>query len=374
MNNFKDNISIPSEIDNAINNGIAKGRVKVGKKNRRIRGINIALAVVIVSVGTFAGSVNIFPAFAESMSDVPVMGRLVTIFKINKQQVSGGYLNEESSKGEIKLKKNGKNEELIISFENSEMSNLYNAKYSRNPQSITITLPGTRHVTAESEFKRANGESNFIKSVYPLITLDDSTVRYVVELENDCDVQISELKNPGQIVMKFTEKEDVTLDTVYSARTYSYENDEQFAQFEEELYGQEYRILKDEVGKRFFEIKQFNNKGEADKFVKEYKNMPLLVEQRVGNNVPLSFRIDSSDYEDYNFNNLYVDFLKTAEGPEDIMKFIDAQQDKNSKYNDIMLNGLTGMLKGMDEKELDFKKLDKYYALIGTTAKKVLNK
>lgn len=372
MEKFREDITVPSELDSAIMNGVRRGKNKMDKRNKTIKNAGKIAACFVVAVGVFATSVNVAPAFAASMEDIPVLGSLVKIFQINKTEVSGGTLND-NSKGEIYLNRKDVKEQLIINFADSENANLYEAKYEKNPQSITITLPGTRDVTMLSDYKRAQGESDYIKSVYPLITLDDSIVRYVVEIEDFSNVQVSEYKKPGQIVIEFTKSDDYPLNDIYSVRSYSYENNEEFAQFEESLQETDYRILKDELEKRFFEFAQFDNEKDAESFAKKFDKMSTIIEKRYNNNVPVSFAYGTNDYEEYQFTLKYVDFLQNATTPEEIMCFIDQNKDKYPQELDIMLKGLTGMLRGMDESEYDYAQLDKYYALIGTTAKEALN-
>jgi len=365
---FKTNIRVPDEINNVILGGMMKGKQKIEKQNKTIKASLKILASFVIAVSIFAFSVNVIPGFAASMKDIPILGTLVKAFQLNKSDVSGGVLNTESSQGEIFLKKENEKELLIINFATSENANLYSAKYKKNPQSITITLPGTRSVTALSDFKRANGESNFIKSVYNLITLDDSIVRYVVEIENSSDIQISEYKKPGQIVIEFKEDQGKGLSEVYSVRSFSYENNEKFAIMEENLIGLDYRILKDDAELRFFEFNQFYNEKDAQAFADKFEKMKLIVEKRFGNNVPVSFEEGKGQYEEYKFTLKYVEFLQNAKTPQDIMKFIDENKEQYPQYLEMMVKGLTGILRGMDKSQYNLDEVNKYYNLIGKNA------
>ncbi|QHI71601.1 hypothetical protein [Aminipila terrae] len=372
MKEFKEQISIPSELDEAILTGIKKGKIKMEKRNNVKKNMLKTAAVFIIGIGVFTAGINVSPAFADSMRAVPVLGTLVQIFQVNKAEVSGGQT-VTNAKGEIFLKKQEGKEQLIINFANSEKASRYSATYQKDPQSITVALPGTTDVTLLSDYKRSEGESAFIKSVYKLMTLDDSMVRYVVEIEDYSNVQVSEYKNPGQIVIEITKNENYTFHDIYSVRSYSFKDGESFAQLEEKLKGQKYRILKDEQEKRFFEFAQFDSKDKAEKFAKKFNKIDTLIEVRYGNNVPVCFN-DASDYEKYNFTLMYVEFLREARTPEDIIRFIDKNKEEYPQYLELMLKGLTGMLRGMDSSQYDSKALDKYYKLIGTTTQEELNK
>lgn len=372
MKEFKEQISIPSELEEFINAGMLKGRAKMQKRDKLKKSAIRSAAVVVIGLSVFATGVNVSPAFAETMKAVPLLGTLVQIFQVNKAEVSGGEA-YSNAKGVIYLNRQEGEEQLIINFAESEKANKYNAIYEKNPQSITITLPGTTNVELLSDYKRAEGESDFIKSVYKLTTLDNSMLRYVVEIEDYSNVQVSEYKNPGQIVIEITKNENYPFAEIYSVRSYSFKDGEEFAALEERLKGEKYRILKDEQEMRFFELGQFESKDKAEGFAKKFKKMDTLIERRYGNNVPVCFN-DASDYEEYNFTLMYVEFIRNANTPEDITKFIDENKDQYPQYLEFMLKGLTGMLRGMKPSEYDSKTLDKYYELIGTTTQEELDK
>lgn len=372
MKEFNQEVSIPLELDDVIQEGIHRGRVKMKKRARLKKNIMGVTASAVIGICILGVGINTSPVFAASLEKIPVLGTLVQVFQINKENVSGGQA-LQNSKGEIFLSREEEKELLIINFADSESADSYNAVYEKNPQSITITLPGTRDVELLSDYKRSEGESDFIKSIYKLMTLDDSMVRYVVEIEDYSDVQIKEYKNPGQIVIEITKNNDYSFDEIYSVRSYSFENGESFAMQEETLFGEKYRILKDEQELRFFEFAQFNSKEEAEAFSKSFDKMETVVEERYGNNVPVCFK-EKADYESYEFTMLYTQFLSTAATPEDITTFIDENKDKYPQQRELMVKGLTGMLRSMEPSEYNPKDYDKYYALIGTTTETELNK
>ncbi|MBD7908060.1 anti-sigma-V factor rsiV [Sporosarcina gallistercoris] len=73
-----DDIEIPSELDEVVKNSIQ--RAKASKKKRsplRQWSIGVAAASVL-----FIGSVNVSPALAQSMANVPVLGALVEVFTV----------------------------------------------------------------------------------------------------------------------------------------------------------------------------------------------------------------------------------------------------------------------------------------------------
>ena len=67
-----------NEILDALEKGISKG--KKAHKNKKI--ININIIAVVLIIATFSVSVNISSAFAASMKDIPILGKIVEFVRI----------------------------------------------------------------------------------------------------------------------------------------------------------------------------------------------------------------------------------------------------------------------------------------------------
>lgn len=372
MMNFKEDIEIPEELDQVISRGYGLAKIKRKYREKlKKRCLFTALSITVL-FGGFIASINISPKLAEAMEGIPVISNLVSAFMINMEKVEGGKENQNFP-GEVVLKKYEDKEQIIINFEGSYLPDQYNAVYYTNPQSVTVTLPGTSNLTILSDYKRTENESEFIKSIYPLITKDSFFTRFNIEIEYYSNVQIFEYSNPGQIVIELTKNTVTSFEEIYSIRTFSYENNSEFLEIEDTLSGYGYRILKDEDEKMFYEIEQFNTEDEANEFLKLWNGVPLLIEKRMGNIVPVNFTYLTNDYVEYQFINKFVTFLSTVSTPQEIINYIEEHKDATEVEMKLMLSGLTGILKTLDSKDIDFGFYDEYYKKIGTTTKEELN-
>ena len=82
--------NLPQGLDAAIRTGLERGRRTVARRARVRRGaVRSALCLALV-LGLFAGGVNASPAFAAAMEELPILGRLVQVFRVNAPSVDGG--------------------------------------------------------------------------------------------------------------------------------------------------------------------------------------------------------------------------------------------------------------------------------------------
>lgn len=317
----------------------------------------------------FVGSVNCFPAFAASMADIPILGTLVRTFQINASQAEGGAPTNGAI-GSLTLIRTGETERLTLNFDQKEAAQ-YKAEYAAFPETVTLTLPGTRSVEVISEVERAKNASSYIKSVYPLVSLKEGVTRIQIEIEYTADVQISEYKNPGSIVIELTSgKYDQT--PVFSARSYSFKNDDAFTKLEASFAGKRCRVLRDEQSKMFLEFAQFNSKQEAENFAAGFDGLHLIVEKRIGNNVPVCYE-DEAHYQRAMLLNDYYEILIRAESVDPILAFLDEHlAGACPEDQTVMLSGLTGFIKGPKE-NYDTKTLEKYYQMAGQSMEQALN-
>ena len=79
--------NLPQGLDTAIHTGLERGRRTVARRARVRRGaVRSALCLALV-LGLFAGGVNASPAFAAAMEELPILGRLVQVFRVNAPSV-----------------------------------------------------------------------------------------------------------------------------------------------------------------------------------------------------------------------------------------------------------------------------------------------
>ena len=215
--------NLPQGLDAAIRTGLERGRRTVARRARVRRGaVRSALCLALV-LGLFAGGVNASPAFAAAMEELPILGRLVQVFRVNAPSVDGGQT-AAGSRAALTMEREGDTEWLTLRYEQSSAGR-YHAEFASFPKTVTLTLPGTERVEILSELSRAQDTSQYIKSVYTAEGWVDRAAVVQLELESDADVQLREYQEPGSIVIRLTPAEN-RLDTIYSLRTLSADSPE----------------------------------------------------------------------------------------------------------------------------------------------------
>ncbi|MPN04879.1 hypothetical protein SDC9_152127 [bioreactor metagenome] len=138
---------------------------------------------------------------------------------------------------------------------------------------------------AEKEFEELK-KNPFIKDVYKIITLDDSTVRFAVVFNFPVQYEIKEYKDPAKIEISLKKLKYDRSKVVYSVRSASYEMGEGLGIVEEVFFkAEDKRILKDESGKFAVELKYYDSKEEAEKALNDFKDefgdiVKLFIEER----------------------------------------------------------------------------------------------
>lgn len=182
--------NLPQGLDAAIRTGLERGRRTVARRARVRRGaVRSALCLALV-LGLFAGGVNASPAFAAAMEELPILGRLVQVFRVNAPSVDGGQT-AAGSRAALTMEREGDTEWLTLRYEQSSAGR-YHAEFASFPKTVTLTLPGTERVEILSELSRAQDTSQYIKSVYTAEGWVDRAAVVQLELESDADVQLRE--------------------------------------------------------------------------------------------------------------------------------------------------------------------------------------
>ncbi|SKA76075.1 hypothetical protein SAMN05443428_101135 [Caloramator quimbayensis] len=284
-------VKIPDDIDYIIDEAVKKGEIKMKNKLKinLIKGISSIAAVFLI----FAVSVNTIPVFANSMSDVPVIGKLVQVLQFTDNKAQGGNMTDGVDIGMISLKKAGNSEEVIIKFDKSgdNIAPSYNIKYDKYPYSMIFTVSGVRRFSAEKDFE-ALKYSSLISDSYNIITLDDSAVRFAINFKKPVKYEVKEYKEPAQIVISLKEDKKGGDKASYIVRTNSYPQGETLGILEERLYEFEnIKIVKDDKGTFVVEAGAFENEEKAKERIREIINkcgsdIKLYVEKRDAGQLP----------------------------------------------------------------------------------------
>ena len=333
--------NLPQGLDTAIHTGLERGRRTVARRARVRRGaVRSALCLALV-LGLFAGGVNASPAFAAAMEELPILGRLVQVFRVNAPSVDGGQT-AAGSRAALTMEREGDTEWLTLRYEQSSAGR-YHAEFASFPKTVTLTLPGTERVEILSELSRAQDTSQYIKSVYTAEGWVDRAAVVQLELESDADVQLREYQEPGSIVIRLTPAEN-RLDTIYSLRTLSADSPEALRSMAAPEEGA--RLLRDNAGRLFVELGQYDTREKAERAAGDRGAAGLIVERRTGNNVPVCYETEEA-YQSAVLLDGYNELLQTTVEVEPILAFLEEHlAGASAEVQDTMLRGLTGFLDG----------------------------
>jgi hypothetical protein len=287
-----DEIEIPDELYFAVRMGIERGKKHMAKnktKNTYLKAIaGVAAALVILTAG-----VNVSPAFADALDNIPVVGSLVKVLQFNNGKASGGEITDGTDISGIDTAKDGEFEKIIMKFSQGgnvqENVGAFKVRYDENPYTMTFEIGGARRFSAQENFAKIL-ENKYVKDIYQIITLDDSLIRFVVEFKGPVEYKVEEMKDPASIVISLKEDKDYVEKTSFSLRTESYPYGETLGILEEKfMFDNETRILKDDNGLYFVEINCFDTKDMAEKKLAELgTDTKLFVEERTAVNAPIS--------------------------------------------------------------------------------------
>lgn len=175
-----------------------------------------------------------------------------------------------------------------------EFASHYEIDYSENPYTLNFNISGVREFSAEDEFEQVK-EGNMIKDIYRLMTLDDSMVRFSITMDKPFSYQVTEYKEPGQLVVTLEEKPESKEEAIYSIRSKSYPYGEKIGILEEQLFSLDTRrMLKDEDEEFLIEVDYFNSKEKAEEkknsLIEEYPVISdFVIEKRGTNDIPQNY-------------------------------------------------------------------------------------
>jgi hypothetical protein len=296
-----DDIEIPKELSSVVRKGVERGKQQRRKNSvarRSLKWSGSAAAAVLIS---FTISVNTLPAFAESLEQVPVLGKLVEVLQFTHGSADGGTIQDGVDVDFITLKTQGESDQLILNFANPDedqtMASSYNVKFTEYPYTMTLSIGGARRFSAAKDLETLKG-SRYVQDAYPLITLDDSAIRFNITFKEPVAYEVKEYKDPAQVVITLKQGAAEKAAPVYSLRTSSQPSGETLAIAEETLSGVEgLRMLKDQEGLFLVEAGYYATEAEALEQMKRIQAEygfaePLFVEKRSSEQVPQSISGD----------------------------------------------------------------------------------
>jgi len=294
-------IETPPEISNAIMTGIERGKKEMTQNNNSRSKVLKVCASMVLATSILTGAINVSPTFAETLKNIPIIGEIVKVLQFTDGEAEGGIITDGTDISGIDIVEEETFEEIVIEFSNDgdNQNNVgaYKVVQAEYPSTITFEIGGARRFTAMEDFKKLN-DSQYVKDIYPLITLDDSMMRFVVVFNTAVECEITETKSPASLVMHISEKEATAQQEMYFVRTESIPRGETFGILEEE-FAREYdtRVLKDDNEWFIIELNSFDSKEAAEAFIAEYSksgDKKLIIEKRLENEIPNHYPSDSN--------------------------------------------------------------------------------
>ncbi|OWZ84436.1 DUF4179 domain-containing protein [Natranaerobius trueperi] len=293
---YYNSIDIPEEIDDYLMKGVEKGMHEKARKNHKIKKIGISVAASVMLL--FTVSINTMPTFANAMHDIPVAGQLVRVLHFSEEPQEGGKITDGSDVEFISLVEKDDKEHIVINFsqdlKEEEFASHYEIDHSEYPHTLDFKISGVREFSAEDEFEKMK-DGNMIKDIYRQMTLDDSMVRFSITMDKPFSYQVTEYKEPGQLVVTLEEKQESKEDAIYSIRSESYPHGEKIGIVEEQIFSLDNRrMLKDEDGEFLIEVDQFNSKEKAEEkknsLTEEYPVVSdFVIEKRGTSDIPKNY-------------------------------------------------------------------------------------
>jgi hypothetical protein len=205
-------MTMPDALDDAISRGTLEGkrlsekRASMTHKTRPSAGMHFmagaAAAMMILVI-----SLNLSPAFADRMIEIPVLGQLVKVLIFTNGSAGGGEITDGSDVSGVSTVKSGASEYFTIHFQQGEMpqdiAGAYTVQYARYPDTLSFQLSGVRMFSATEDFEALKG-SSLVEDVYPIITMDDSMVRFMIVFKEPVVYEVKEMKEPASLVIQVT--------------------------------------------------------------------------------------------------------------------------------------------------------------------------
>ncbi|MFJ7953406.1 DUF3298 domain-containing protein [Lysinibacillus sp. NPDC096418] len=154
-----DNTPIPKELDSIVENALKQGKKKKRRSPRWLLGTAAAAML-------FTASLNISPAMARTLSDIPVVGSVVKVLTWTEYEVA-----EETYDADIKVPS-------IENLENKELANTLNEQYRAEGKALY-----EQFIAEVGDLKTNGGGHLGVDSGYEIKTDNDQILsigRYVV--------------------------------------------------------------------------------------------------------------------------------------------------------------------------------------------------
>jgi hypothetical protein len=201
------NIPIPNELDFVVRKALKSGGVKISQKGNISKKFIKVVATTAASIVMLAAMVNISPAFAKAVSEVPIVGGVVKVLTFREYTV-----NEDTFKAEIEVP-------AISGLENKDLENSLNEKYLEEDKQFYEQFNADKEQIKESN--GGPGGHLGVESGYVVKTDNDrilSMGRYVVNTVGSSSTvfkyETIDKKNQTVITLPSLFKDDSYIDVI----------------------------------------------------------------------------------------------------------------------------------------------------------------
>lgn len=264
-----DNIKVPERLNEYIDKGIEKG-INYKKRNGSNTFIKVA-SILLISTVTLLSVSNI-PAVAKELIKIPVIGQIVKVLDLTKNNEFGGIITDGNSLIVDSLNENSIN--IYFSKDGALVENAphYEIEYREYPYTIVLTFDGVRGLYGtyiEEKVKQLPQ----VKDVYSIMALDDSRRKIAIEFKENIDFKVTELKEPAMIQIELNDKKEIEGKTAYFIRTQEFDYGEEIAMVEESLmYYENVQVQKVKNEKYIIQFGPYENKEEAELMIKSIES------------------------------------------------------------------------------------------------------
>ncbi|KOP65143.1 hypothetical protein AMS62_07705 [Bacillus sp. FJAT-18019] len=247
-----EHIEIPAQLTDVI--VAAQKKAAARKRSMRLARYSSVVAAAIALLFV----VNI-PTVANALSKVPVVGSIVQVLQFGSggERTDGITVGTEASENVFKIHFDQQGESI-------SSVPAYTVDHREAPNRLIFTFNGVRNFDYET-IKKDMLALPLVKDVYENVILDDSAMRFVVELRDGVRHSVSEFKDPGYIELKLTSTgEPVTPREVFYIRSEAMPQGESLAILEEIYMEDDVTFIKTADGNFIAVIGGFDTREAAE--------------------------------------------------------------------------------------------------------------
>ncbi|ANY73133.1 hypothetical protein BBD41_11325 [Paenibacillus ihbetae] len=246
-------IKIPAQLASVMESA----RHKAAARKRSFRLMRYASAVAASIVLLFV--VNI-PGVANALSKVPVVGSIVQVLQFGGggERTDGVSVDTETVEDVLRINfdQAGETVSSVPAFA---------VEHRKAPNRLIFTISGVRNFDYDA-VKNDLLALPLVEDVYENIILDDSAMRFVVELKDGVTHSVSEYRNPGYIELRLASTgKQIKPREVFYIRSEAMPQGESLAMLEEIYYEDDVTFIKTAGGDFIAVIGGFTTREEAEK-------------------------------------------------------------------------------------------------------------